>query len=88
MPISYNLVGIRDFMQYRENPDQIGMVGQPSLCKKKAKESSTFVHVNINMMYSLWILPTLGVNQPKEPGKLWLLCGLQRSWASNVFQKE
>ena len=26
------LVGIRDFMQYRENPDQIGMGGQSSLC--------------------------------------------------------
>ena len=32
------LVRIRDFMQYRENPDQIGMVGQSSLCEKKTKE--------------------------------------------------
>lgn len=47
------LVGIRDFMQYRENPDQIGMVGQSSLCEKKTKE------LNINVMYSLWILPKL-----------------------------
>ena len=45
------LVGIQDFMQYRENSDQIGMVGQSSLCEKKTKE------LNINMMYSLWILP-------------------------------
>ena len=38
-------------MQYQENPDQIGMVGQSSLCEKKTKE------LNINVMYSLWILP-------------------------------
>ena len=35
----------------RINPDQIGMVGQSSLCEKKTKE------LNINVMYSLWILP-------------------------------
>ena len=43
------LVGIRDFMQYRENPEQTGMVGQSSLCEK-TKE------LNINVTYSLWIL--------------------------------
>ena len=44
------LVGIRDFMQYRENPDQIGVAGQSSLCEKTKD-------LNINVMYSLWILP-------------------------------
>ena len=39
------------FMQYRENPNQIGMVGQSSLCEKKTKK------LNIDVMYSLWILP-------------------------------
>ena len=39
------------FMQYRENPNQIGMVGKSSLCEKKTKE------LNIDVMYSLWILP-------------------------------
>ena len=43
------LVGIRDFMQYRENPEQIGMVGQSSLCEKTKQ-------LNINVKYSLWIL--------------------------------
>ena len=45
------LVGIWNFVQYRENPDQIGMVGRSSLCEKKTKE------LNINVMCSLWILP-------------------------------
>ena len=31
---------------------------------------------------------TIGVNQPKEPGGLCLLCGLQRSWASNFFPEK
>ena len=31
---------------------------------------------------------TIGVNQPKEPGGLYLLCGLQRSWASNFFPEK
>ena len=38
-------------MQYRENPNQIGMVGQSSLCEKKTKK------LNIDVIYSLWILP-------------------------------
>ena len=34
-----------------------------------------------------WYL-TIGVNQPKEPGGLCLLCGLQRSWESNFFPEK